>query len=204
MTLTELRAFVNTQYRQSTSELDTVILNLANEAISHYSRRGMWRQLKGLNASITTTTAQSYDLAADFDRLIPNSVRYDYTSTYPGRSLDDVDQDRFEAFKMLGTGGSPAVCIAGPKSGSSTVFQLHLAPVFTETGKVIKYDYMKKPAALASGSDATQVPDMDYAVCYKVLQGVAEFHKDYEGAAYYREESKRQFVSALTTIVSES
>lgn len=203
MTLLEIKNFVKTEFRESLSELDTLILNRANAAISFYSRLGNWRQLKVIGATITTTTAQSYDLPATFDRLLRDSVRYDTSSTTRGRTLESINDERFEAFNALGPTGAPMACMAGPKSGS-TAFQLYLLPTFTETGKTITYDYIKKPLALSANTDSTQVPELDFAVCYTIIQGLAAAHEDYEAARYYSSEARAQYLNAVRSIAGES
>jgi hypothetical protein len=199
MTLTEIQTFVSTRYKESTTELNSLMTSLANEASTYFCRKARFPQMEVLGATITTTSGtEAYALASNFDRMIESSVRYDVTSTSNGRILPLVPDTELEYYRALPEGPSPMACAIGAPS-SGTTYRLLVYPAFTETSKTIEYDYVKLPTSLSAGTSATEVPALDYAICYYVLKGVAEYHADDKRAAMFASEERQHWIAATKT-----
>lgn len=204
MTLTEIQTFVKARYKETTTELDSLITSLANEAMVYFCRKARFPQMEVIAATLTTTAGtEAYALPAGFDRLIADSVRYDVTSTSSGLIIPAVNDSELEYFRSLNEGSRPLCCAIGaPASG--TTFRLLLYPSFTETSKTIEYDYMKQPTALSAGANSLEIPALDYAVCYYCLKGLAEYHDDDKTARSradrYAAEMRNHWLTATKTV----
>jgi hypothetical protein len=206
MTLTEIQTFVKARYKESTTELDSLITALANEAMVYFCRKARFPQMEVLGATFTTTAGtEAYATSSNFDRLIGDSVRYDVTTSDNGTILPVANDSELEYYRALDRCSQPLACAIGaPTSGTS--FRVLLYPPFTETAKVVAYDYMKQPTALSAGSNSLEVPALDYAVCYYCLKGLAEYHDDDKGAASradrYGREMRNHWLNATKTVTA--
>lgn len=200
MTLTEIQTFVKARYKESTTELDSLITSLANEGMTYYCRKARFPQMEVLGATFSTTAGvEAYATSANFDRMIQNSIRYDVNAASNGRIIPMVTDSELEYYRGLNETGAPlAAALAAPTSGAT--FRVVLYPSFTETAKVVEYDYMKLPTALSAGSNSLEVPALDYAVCYYVLKGVAEYHDDDKRAAMFAREERNHWLTATKTV----
>lgn len=178
-TYNEILAFVKGIARIPDTTQDTNLGLLINE-----SNRRLCRKLQSRGAPAMRLTAtfavvagtQDYDLAADFDVLIDNSVRYYTTGEEDYQILNIVSGPDAELWESLEEASTPLACrvIAG---STGTQRKLRIMPLSRESGKSITYAYWKRPAALTAGS-TLPVPELSDAIAWDVLASTPDIFRD--------------------------
>lgn len=85
MNVAELTQFIKSQVRENQTELDPFIELQINLSYRKYARMALWPQLRVDDESITTVAStQTYVAPYPIEQIVPDSVRYDVTSTRAG------------------------------------------------------------------------------------------------------------------------
>lgn len=197
MTLAEIRLFVKRNYRLANTELDTVLDGNINEAWREVSRSHFWPSLlKG--ASFTTTTAQSYNVAADFDQLVRNSVRYDVTSTSNGWIVPDVSANQIVLYDTYQPNTGPAaVCVRS--TGTTTGKELYFSPSLQTIGLTVNYRYRKQVATMSADGDQPEELSCGEAIAWWALQTMAMYHGDDKMLPMFEARYRKALGRALMT-----
>lgn len=198
--LVDLRDAVKGRYRITQDDLDSLIDSYINQAYKKYGRRFGWHQLYTENAQLTLTAGdETYDLPSNFWRINPDSVRYDVTSTDPGTKLTVIGKDQLATYKLLDTASQPmAVSVVAGASGSLRA--LEFVPAFTETSKVVEYDYWKTPTQLTEDANDPVVEEFEEVIVYDALVNLALYHSDKEQAGFFKGELREQLNIAVQAV----
>ncbi len=202
-TLLEVVTFIKLQLRITSTSEDNWLEQSINHSQLRYARRKQWPQLRATGTfTVDATPTQSYALATDFDRLIDGGVRY-YLNSNTQIFLDEVSQNDAELYRGLNSVTTPAACqvIAGTTGATK---KLQLLPTFTETGKVVEYGYLKKPATLSADADVLALPELDEAICFDVCSLYMDYIRDNGNlGAIYAARAKRCYFDALSTMIQQ-
>lgn len=124
---------------------------------------------------------QNYNLPANFDRMIDESVQYAPSGSTYGKTILPIvsgpDAEIWEAAAADAT-YAPQVCrIVGADAATPTLLQLRLLPDFTETGGTVSFSYWKKPATLTTGV-TLEVPQLADAVAWNAISNSYDYFRD--------------------------
>lgn len=202
-TFLEVLNFVKTQLRIDTTNTseDTFLKQTINYSQLRYARRRQWPQLRD-TGTITTTSAQSYDLESDFDILIDGGVRY-YTATNSQIFLQEVAQNDAELWRGMSSVITPQACqvISGTTGATK---KLQLLPTFTETGKTVEYAYLKKPATMTADADVLALPELAEAIAFDTCSNYMDWSRDTSNQAErYAMRANDAYKRALATCIQQ-
>jgi len=203
-TLGAILTFIKLQLRIIGTNEDAWITQSINYSQLRYARRKQWPQLR-TTATFTTTSAQTYDLATDFDIPIDGGFRY-YISTVTSSTIlltlvSGNDAEMWRAIYVPASDPSACQVIAGTTGASK---KLALLPTFTETGIVVTYDYLKKPATLTVSGDVLTLPELSEAIAFDVCSLYMEWSRDTSGQAQsYAMRAKRSYFDACATCIQQ-
>lgn len=206
----QILAFVKQEYQGlgGTSN-DIYVLSLISKNYYQRSQLFPYKERIVQNAAFTTSsTNQTYALSSDFDRLVPDSVRYGVTSgtgsSVPpdGYYLPEVPFEQREFYRGAYTNSDPQWCtVVG--STASNGRALYLFPQFTNSGSVVTYDYYTRASSL--GSSATlPIQSLGYVVAYDTLKDWAIHEKNQQRRDEYAAMAKESWRSVFTSILPDT
>lgn len=189
-TFSEILAFVklNRRIPSGDTQYDSLITGHANSSYEVYCRK--LQQLGDPNMRVVGTPlaivggTQNYNLPANFDRMIDESVQYQFNATVYGKTILSIvsgpDAEIWEAF--TDSSYAPQACrIVSAVSPATSPLQLRLLPNFTETGGTVAFKYWKKPTALAAGV-TLELPQLADAVAWNCISNSYDYFRDTDGA----------------------
>lgn len=204
MTLGEIRTFVKGMDKQTTTELDTIITTMINASYRRFANRKPWRQLLVEGATFNTVAGtEFYALPVAFGRMVANSVIYDAEGAYNGRSLTFAQPEQAALYKSNYLSQTQPLIWSLSHATAGTGKRLQLLPIFTDTDKVVRYDYWKRPVTLVNDGDTPEVDELSDAIAYDALVQVAiYFNRDGDMIEQYRRESESHYKAAFATIAN--
>jgi len=203
-TLSGIRDFVKTSWRITNTDLDDFIDQQINENYNDRAAIMPWKDtiIQGTTFA-TASTQQDYNLASDFMRLVPNSVRWGASSTSQGPPIPDIPYEQSEYWKGAYSTSQPSVCcVVGATTGSGRC--LKLIPPFTTSSSVVSYDYYATVAALTADTSALRVVELGPVVAYDTLGDVAAYDKDFESETRHRKRANDSFKAAFQNVLPSS
>jgi hypothetical protein len=185
----QILAFVklNRRIPSADTQYDALITGHMNSTYEVYCRK--LQQLGEPNMRVVGTPlaivggTQNYNLPANFDRMIDESVQYQYSATAYGKVILPLvwgpDAEIWETATT--TVYAPQACrIVASTAVTFTPLQLRLLPNFTETGGTVAFSYWKKPAALAAGG-TLELPQLADAVAWNCISNSYDYFRDTDG-----------------------
>jgi hypothetical protein len=185
----QILAFVklNRRIPSADTQYDALITGHMNSTYEVYCRKLQQRgdpnmRVVGTPLAIVGGT-QNYNLPANFDRMIDESVQYQFNATVYGKKILPIvsgpDAEIWEAFTNFNY--APQACrIVASASASFSPLQLRLLPSFTETGGTVSFSYWKKPATLAAGV-TLELPQLADAVAWNCISNSYDYFRDTDG-----------------------
>ncbi len=166
------------------TQYDSLITLHANSTYEVYCRK--LQQSGAANMRVVGTPlaivggTQNYNLPANFDRMIDESVQYQFNATVYGKVILPVvsgpDAEIWEAFGSFNY--APRACrIIASTEATFTPLKLRLLPSFTETGGTVSFSYWKKPATLAAGV-TLELPQLADAVMWNCISNSYDYFRD--------------------------
>lgn len=155
-------ADVKSASRETTTEKDAFLLQVAARLYRQYVRSDDWPQTR---ASVTLTIVsgtQAYDLPADFDRFATDRVNYLWSgSVVPALSIPIVPRGSVAADRRLTlweglntSAGWTYPAIVAIQSGGANTYRLFVYPIAGSSGDTIGVDYYSVPqrSAITTGT----------------------------------------------------
>jgi hypothetical protein len=175
---------LNRRIPAADTQYDSLITLHANSTYEVYCRKMQQNGAANMRVVGTPLTivggTQNYNLPVNFDRMIDESVQYQFNATVYGKKILPIvsgpDAEIWEAFTNFNY--APQACrIVASASASFSPLQLRLLPSFTETGGTVSFVYWKKPAALAAGV-TLELPELADAVMWNCISNSFDYFRD--------------------------
>lgn len=180
MTRTQIVSAIKSRFKQTTTELDTLIGEWVDEAYRIITKRFGWKELIVRNTQQALTAGTTaYNLPAAFFRIVHNSVRFYYTTVTTHQAdliLPFVPADQAGAYEAMAQMTWPRAFTIS-SSATPGLKSLVVLPSFTQTGAYIVYDYYSRPDDYDT-ADANSVQDVSDYLIYYGLARIAEYFKD--------------------------
>lgn len=197
-TYAEILAFVKRQRRinNADTQYDQLITDDMNSAYETYCRKlqdlGHYNlRVVGTPLSITGGT-QNYTLPTNFDRMIDESVQYQFASTAYGKVILPIvwgpDAEIWEA--QTTAVYAPQACRIVTSTSTTTPPQLRLLPNFSESGGTVSFSYWKRPATLTTGV-TLEVTALADAVAWNCVSNSYDYFRDTNGTDSQRRADMR-------------
>lgn len=186
MTRAQIISAAKSRYKQTTTELDTLIGDWVDEGYRLVTKQFGWKEAIVRNASQALTAGtEAYNLPAAFFRMVDNSVRFyrqAYTTQQADRILPYIKDDQVGFYQSMFDVQYP---LAYTISSSITAGRksLLLLPQFTATGAYVYYDYYSRPDDYDT-ADTNNTPDLSDYLIYYTLARMAEYFEDDRFSSY--------------------
>lgn len=188
-TVADMLSFIKRQARITGTSEDSVLIGLINESFLRLSRQFPYSELRVVATFTTVSGQQNYDLPADFDRLVDDSIRFGTTGySLPGYIVPIVADADAEIYGAIPEVAYPtAVQVV---AGISAPLALRFLPAFSATPQPVYYTYLKRPTEVTLDSDPVPVFRLAEAVCWEVMLSERMYSRDPQMIALWERRSR--------------